>query len=490
VICLKNKDVRVRFAPSPTGNLHIGTARTALFNWLFARHHQGKFILRIEDTDPSRSTLEFEKAILADLRWLGLNWDEGPDADSLYGPYRQSQRQEFYQTYAQKLLKTGRAYYCYCLPEELKVERQQAQADGRMPKYSGKCRYLSTKQRSQLEARGRKPAIRFNVQPDKPYLISYKDMIKGEIEISSEVVGDFVIVRSNGVPTYNFAVIIDDLSMKISHVLRGEDHITNTAKQVLLTKALKEKPPAYGHFPMILGKDRSKLSKRHGATSVAEYRDLGYLAPALVNYLALLGWSLDEKTTIMSIDELINHFSLKRVSKSAAIFDLDKLKWLNGVYIRSKSVNQLRVEFEKFWHQAGYQVKKRDTDWLNKLTEICQERVELLAEVVPLTDFFFLPVKYDPKAVDKILKKEGVKKIIETVKTQLAKLNDFSKENIETTLRQLAKKLDEKPKKVFQPIRVAVSGKTVSPPLFETLALLGKETTIRRLDKAKEIVAS
>jgi len=323
-------NVRVRIAPSPTGYLHVGTAHTALFNWLFARHNKGTFILRIEDTDLARSTKEYEENIIEGLKWLGLYWDEGP--------YYQTQRLDLYRKYADELLKKGLAYYCYCTPEELEERRKEALAQKKPPRYDRKCLYLSDEERARYEREGRKPAIRLLVPEGKTV---FNDIIRGEIEFNNEDIGDFVIMKSDGIPTYNFAVVIDDYTMGITHVIRGEDHISNTPKQLFIYNAFGWTPPEFAHLPLLLGPDRSKLSKRHGVTSVTEYKKMGYLPQALVNYLALLGWTPEENREIYTVEELIELFDLRRVTKNPGIFDVTKLEWINTQHIRRLSLEEL-----------------------------------------------------------------------------------------------------------------------------------------------------
>jgi glutamyl-tRNA synthetase len=329
------KDIRVRFAPSPTGSLHIGGARTALFNWLFARHHGGSLILRIDDTDLARSTEESTRGILSALRWLGLDWDEGPDAGGSYGPYFQSQRLELYTKIAQELVDQGRAYYCYCTPEELAERRKQAMAEGKAPRYDGRCRELTSQERIQKENEGHRPAIRLRI-PDAGETV-VQDFFRGDVVFANDVLDDFIIIKSNGMPTYNFACVVDDAKMQISHILRAEEHLSNTPRQILIYQALGYPLPIFAHVPMILAPDRSKLSKRHGATSVEEFRDMGYLPEALINYLALLGWSPEGEEEILSLPELVRQFTLERVGKTAAVYDVKKLTWMNGHYLNERA---------------------------------------------------------------------------------------------------------------------------------------------------------
>ncbi|MDI6689612.1 MAG: glutamate--tRNA ligase [Actinomycetota bacterium] len=476
----KGQAVRVRFAPSPTGYLHIGGARTALYNWLFARKNKGSFILRIEDTDRTRSTEEAIEVIISSLKWLGLDWDEGP--------YRQTERFSLYHEAVQRLLDEKKAYFCYCTPEELETRREEALKAGIPPRYDRRCRALSSEQRRVLE-RERKPAIRFACPLEGVTTIS--DLIRGEVHFENRLLDDFVLLRADGSPTYNFAVVVDDKAMEITHVIRGEDHLPNTPKQVLLYNALNSEPPLFAHLPMIVGPDRKPLSKRHGATSIEEYRNKGYLPEAMVNYLALLGWSLDEKTTLISRNELIEKFSLERVSKAPAVFDIGKLEWMNGYYIRHAPVKRLAAEIIPFLERAGYLAEapdKRKMSWLERLVFLEQERMKNLAEVVELADFFFKDVEWDPKSVEKILSAPEVPKVLSMATERLESLDRFDSRGIERTLRSLQNELGLHAREVFQPIRVAVTGRMVSPPLFETLELLGKRRAIDRLRRAQKIL--
>jgi len=346
------EEIRVRFAPSPTGPLHIGGARSALFNYLLARRNKGKFILRIEDTDLERSSRESERNILDSLKWLGIDWDEGPDVGGPYGPYRQTERLEKYREFAERLLQAGQAYYCYCTEEEIEARRQEFISRGELPRYNGRCSNLTEEERQEFIKQGRKPAVRFRVPHDQEIVIN--DLVRGQVTFESNGIGDFVIVKSDGIPTYNFAVVVDDYLMKISHVIRAEEHLSNTPRQVLLYRALGLPEPQFAHISLILGEDRSKMSKRHGATSVIQYQELGYLPEALVNFLALLGWSPEGEEEILSKEDLIMKFSLDRVAKNPAVFDQEKLYWLNGMYIRQSSMERLLGLALPLLQKAGF----------------------------------------------------------------------------------------------------------------------------------------
>ncbi len=489
-------NVRVRFAPSPTGFLHVGGVRTAIFNWLFARHCQGKFILRIEDTDEVRSTNESVTAILQGMIWLGLNWDEGPVAiqdfeiklenKGDYGPYFQMQRLAIYQKYAQQLAAEDKAYSCYCLPEELAFARAEAMKEKRPPKYNGRCRSLTAIQKKELAAQGRKPVIRFNTA--RTGTTKVNDLIRGEVSFDNNLLDDFVILKSSGIPVYNFAVVIDDHLMEISHVLRGDDHLSNTPRQILLYQTMGWDCPQFAHFPMILGPDGSRLSKRHGATSVSEYQDLGYLPEAVVNYLALLGWSTEDSQQLFTIPELVSKFSLEQCSKSAAIFDPKKLHWMNGEYVRKMPLENL-VEAAEHW------LKK--TDWFAKLNELEDneslkkavalehEKIKLLSDVPGLIDFFFKDdIEYDQKALDKILSKnKNAVDILKEILERLRAEENFTAVNLENLVRRFAEEKNIKTGEVFHPLRIAVSGRTTGPGLFTMLELLGKKKVDRRINQ-------
>ncbi|GFP18757.1 glutamyl-tRNA synthetase [Candidatus Hakubella thermalkaliphila] len=515
--------VRVRFAPSPTGYLHVGGARTAIYNWLFARQHGGKFILRIEDTDISRNVEGAIDTILSSLRWLGLEWDEGPQVGGDYGPYFQSQRTYLYAETARKLLSADRAYRCFCAPKKLEERRQQALREGRPPGYDGRCGDLTQNQIHKLLSREKPFALRFRATSFGD--LSFRDLIHGEIAFKKEAVNDFIIVRSDGTPTYNFTVVVDDALMQITHVIRGDDHLSNTPKQIPIYKALGYPRPEFAHIPLILGKDGSRLSKRHGATAVEAFREEGFLPQAMVNYLALLGWSYDDRTTLFSVSELIDKFSLEKVSKNPAIFDLDKLEWMNGVYIREKSDQELaelllpyirdialvdgggegREEGEEHLGSATGNETLSDTQTKNilaprvpeaeikrtllKIIPLVRERIKKLSEVQQMADFFFTedyPLEKD--AMQKFLKAREARKILQATLEKLRLAQTFSSEEIEELLRQLPDELGLKAKQIFQTIRAAVTGKTVSPPLFQSLAILGKEKSLNRIAKVLSIL--
>ncbi|HEX6972343.1 MAG TPA: glutamate--tRNA ligase [Limnochordia bacterium] len=476
-------EVRVRIAPSPTGPIHVGNLHTALFNWLFARHEGGAFILRFEDTDQARSERRWEDVIYQELSWLGLTWDEAPDRGGPVGPYRQMERLEIYARYARTLLSDGRAYPCYCTAEELEAARRAAQAAGRPPLYDRRCRDLSAAERARREAAGIRPAIRFAV-PDGREIV-FVDRIRGEIRTPSSAIGDFVIMRPNGIPVYNFAVAVDDITMRISHVIRGEGHISNTPAQVLIYEALGAPLPEFVHVPHIVGPDRKKLSKRAGDAYVGEYRDRGFLPEAVLNFMALLGWSPASGKEILSPAEMIEEFSLERVTKAAAIFDLEKLLWMNGHYIRALPLDELVRRCIPFLQAAGLIGEALDEStaaMVRGAVALEQERIKTLAEIVEGTRFFFEErITYDPASWQKVMVPEAFGHL-ERLRPRLGALTDWEAPALEALCRAYVSEAGVKPKAVFQPVRVALTGKQVSPPLFETMALLGRERCLVRLD--------
>ena len=514
--------VRVRFAPSPTGFLHLGGARTALFNWLFARQRGGIFILRIEDTDEVRSTDEAVQAIIHGLHWLGMDWDEGPDYRELptagilefkrrpeskeleikdkgkYGPYFQMKRLDLYKKYAERLIQSGRAYRCYCLLEQLEEMRKKALEEKRPPKYDGRCRNLTPEEEERYRKEGRKAVIRFKTPREG--VTEFEDIVRGKVSFENKLLDDFVMLKSNGTPTYNFAVVVDDREMEISHVIRGDDHISNTPRQILLYEALGWEKPLFAHIPMILGSDGSRLSKRHGATSLNYYEEQGYLPQALMNYLALLGWATEDSQQIFTRGELITKFSLERCAKSAAIFDPQKLLWMNGEYIR-------KMKPDEFWNQLSKPFlspfimavlkeisveAKEDEEFQEILHKVKiaisleQEKIKLLKDIPYLIKYMLkedLENKdYEDDAKDKVLKVSGVKQILFDCRDRLARLEDFSEEKIEKEIRNYTQESSRKTSEVFHPIRVAVSGRTRGPGLFALLSFLGKERVLKRID--------
>lgn len=463
-VVIRTKPVRTRFAPSPTGYLHIGGARTALFNWLFARHYGGKFILRVEDTDLKRSSEESTRAILESLTWLGLTWDEGP--------YFQADRVEIYRSMVRKLIAEEKAYYCTCSPEELETKRRIAIAEGRKPKYDGTCRDKGLKQVEGAVVRFRTPEAGST---------RFRDLIKGWINFSNEELDDLIIERADGFPTYNFAVVVDDALMEITHVIRGDDHVNNTPRQILLYEALGFPVPEFAHVPMILGPDRTRLSKRHGATSVLAYRDMGYLPEALVNYLVRLGWSHGDQE-IFTMEELIEYFDLGAVGRSAAVFNPDKLLWLNQHYMKQYDVDRLVDAALPFWRERGISVE--DRDFLRNVVKDLKGRSRTVVELVEKSLFYFNDdFDYDPYIRSEFLTDEVIPHL-EAIAEHLPLLEDYSKEGIERFLRQLAGERGVKLKTIAQPLRVALTGSTVSPGIDEVMLTLGRERVIKRLKRA------
>lgn len=475
--------VRVRFAPSPTGWLHVGGARTALYNFLFAKKHGGRFILRIEDTDRSRSTEEAIEAILNDMKWLGLFWDEGPEVGGPHGPYRQTERQHLYSDAVRSLLDSRSAYYCFCTPEELERMREEAFRQKKSFRYPRKCRNLTEKEVDERLKRGEKAAVRFRT-PESG-MLTIKDIVRGEVTFDLSQLDDFIIARSDGTPTYNLAVVVDDAMMGITHVIRGDDHLSNTPKQVLIYEALGRKVPEFAHLSMILGPDRKPLSKRHGSTAIFDFRKKGYLAEAMVNYLALLGWSYDDKTTFFTMEELVEKFDLSRVSANPAVFDYQKLEWLNGVWIRTLDTKELADRLVPFVREEYGYSDGRDPNFLN-LIEITKERIKTLRDFVDWTYFYFVSeenFEIDSEDSKKVFADEGYVKILAGAHDLLVSLEKWDRKAIEDSLRSLAERLGEKPKKVFQTVRLAVTGRLVSPPLFESIEILGRERTLGRLKR-------
>ncbi len=481
-----NEEIRTRLAPSPTGSLHIGTAHTALFNWLFARSKQGKFILRIEDTDKERSKDEYIDDITDGLIWLGLSWDEGPERGDGYGPYRQSQRSEIYKKYAQELLGKKKAYYCYCTPEELEKEREEQSRAKKAPKYSGRCSNLTEDQIEKFKAEGRKPAIRFKIESKK---IKFKDLIKGNVEFDTSLFGDFIIMKSDGTPAFMFCGAIDDFLMKISHVIRGEDHLSNTPRQILLGEALNFTIPEYGHLPLILNPDRTKLSKRKNPTSLTQdFMKKGYLPEAMINFLVLMGWAADSGKEFWALQELINEFSFKNVGTSPSVFDQKKLDFLNGYYIRKMSMGDLAKMASDF---LGKNEITKDGNKFMVALSLVQERLKNLSEIPEQTEFIFKqPSSYQDIIVPKGSTPEKTKNALEESLKYLEEENDFGRDSLEQLLRAVATKNSLSAGEVLWPIRVALTGKTASPGAFEVLEALGKEESLNRIKAGIELLNS
>ncbi|WP_207368871.1 glutamate--tRNA ligase [Heyndrickxia coagulans] len=480
-------EIRVRYAPSPTGFLHIGNARTALFNYLFARSKGGKFIIRIEDTDQKRNVEGGVESQLKYLKWLGIDWDESIDVGGEYGPYRQSERLDIYKKYYEELLDRGLAYKCYCTEEELEAEREAQLARGEMPRYSGKCRHLTEEDRKRLEAEGRKPSLRFHVPEGKVY--TFNDIVKGEVSFESDGIGDFVIVKKDGMPTYNFAVAIDDHLMKISHVLRGDDHISNTPKQLMIYEAFGFEPPVFGHMTLIVNEHRKKLSKRDGSIIqfIEQYAELGYLPEALFNFIAMLGWSPKGEEEIFSRDEFIQIFDPERLSKSPALFDRQKLAWMNNQYMKKLDLDKVVELALPHLVKAGLVPENRtpeEEQWVRKLISLYQEQMSYGAEIVELSKplFFTDEITYDDEA-KAILSEEHVPEVLRAFLEELDRIEPFEAGEIKKGIKAVQKATGQKGKKLFMPIRVAVSGQTHGPELQSLIELLGREKVKKRLER-------
>ena len=482
--------VRVRFAPSPTGHLHIGGARTAIYNWAFARHHGGTFVLRIEDTDPERSTEHNTQAIIRAMEFLGLDYDEGPVVGGDFGPYFQTQRFGRYAEALEQLKASAHAYPCFCTPEELTAKRDAGRVRGGFAGYDRTCRSIPAATATARIAAGEPHVWRLKVPEDRGD-ITFVDAVRGETTFAADNVDDFVLARTDGSATYNFAVVIDDWDMRITHVIRGDDHLSNTPKQIVVYEALGAEVPTFAHLSMIWGPDGKRLSKRHGATSVEAYAEVGYLPEAIVNYLALLGWSLDGETTIIDADTLKANFSLDRISKNPAIFDVEKLDWMNGFYLREMPAEQF-VERMLPWLEREGLATAQDADerpeWFERLAPLVAERIKHLDEVVPKVAFLFAEPALDESARERVLAKEGSGRALTAAGDALASC-DWDAESIEAALRELPEALGLKPKAVFQAIRVAITGSTVSLPLFESLELLGRDRTLARLAATTALAA-
>ena len=453
-----------RFPPSPTGYLHVGGARTALFNWLYARHMKGKFILRIEDTDMKRSKKKYSDAIIDSLRWMGLDWDEGP--------YFQSERFDLYKEYIQKLIDSGNAYYCTCSPERLETIRGKAMAEGRKPKYDGACRNKNLGKTDNAVVR--------LVAPQAGTTI-LKDGVKGNIEFQNSELDDFIICRSDGIPTYHLAVVVDDITMGVNTIIRGDDHVNNTPKQIILYNALKKRIPLYGHVPMVLGSDRTRLSKRHGALSVTAYKEMGYLPDALINYLVRLGWSYGDQEFFLK-DELIEKFTLKNIGHSPGIFDTNKLLSLNADHIKEKKSENLVGHLVPFLEKGGYKVN--DQTYIKKIVETLKTRSKTMEDMADGAMFYFAKdLDYDIKAAKKFLKTSSLEPLKLLVKN-LCAVDSFTKEGLEDAFKKVMETTGLKLGKIAQPVRVALTGKTARPGIFEILEVLGKDKSVSRLEKA------
>ncbi len=498
--------VRVRYAPSPTGDPHVGNIRSALFNWLLARRLGGKFILRIEDTDQSRKIDGSVKAILDSLQWLGIDWDEGPDVGGEFGPYTQSDRVEIYLAAANRLVESDNAYYCYCASERLVMIRESQKKQNRPTGYDGRCRNLSALEREEEIKKNPNPVVRFKVPLTGK--TTFNDVIRGDVTWENRLLDDFVLLKSDGYPTYHLASVVDDNAMKISHVLRADEWLPSTPRHVLLYEAFGWKPPIFAHLPLILGSDRSKLSKRHGSVSMMDYKDQGYLPDAMLNFLSLLGWSLDDKTTEMDISTVIENFSLERIGASPAVFDLEKLSWLNGVYLRNLSADSLAEKsFELLDRDLGADVS-RPLDWayVVKVCSVIQDRARTFSEIPHLASFFFSEdYEYPVILIWAGMGDKSVKKLIEATEdagtlslpedwelvtdslaaasVSLSKIDDWSHDILEATLRSLVEEIGTSNRRLFGAMRVVLTGRTEAPPLFSTMEILGKKVVLDRLER-------
>jgi glutamyl-tRNA synthetase len=478
--------VRVRAAPAPSGSLHVGNVRTFLYNWLHARHTGGRFVLRIEDTDTSRFTEEAYHAVLEDLRWLGLDWDEGPDVEGPHAPYRQSQRTELHKYAAEKLLANGSAYRCYCTKEELDERRKQAMAEKRRPGYDGRCSRLTPEQIAAFEAEGRSSVVRVRVPVEGQSI--YEDLVIGTVTTDFAQIDDFAILRSDGAPLYHLAVVVDDGMMRINHVIRGDDLLSNTPKQILLHEALGNLVPVFGHLPQVLGPDRKPLSKRHGSTSIADFREAGYLPDALVNFLALLGWGTADDT-LMNREELIARFEITDVHPSPAMFDTKKLDWMNGEYIRLLDDDALTRLVTQFYIKAGLvgeEPSAGEQELIDAATPLIKTRIRRLDEAAGLVRGLFSRPEIDPEAAKKVFSGEHVPGLFDRTIEALQGVEPWDKESVEATLRAVAEQMGLKPRTAFAPFYVAISGSTVSAPVFDLMTLIGRAECLERLRSARE----
>lgn len=478
--------IRVRYAPSPTGHLHIGGARTALFDYLYARKHKGQFIIRFEDTDQSRHVESGVDSQLEGLRWLGVDWDESVDIGGPYGPYRQTERLDLYRPFVEQLLREGNAYPCFCSEAELEAERAEQEAAGQMPMYSGRCRHLTPEQAEAFRAEGRKPSIRFRVPENK--LIAFEDRIRGHVEFESAGIGDFIIVRPDGIPTYNFAVVLDDHLMKITLVIRGEEHLTNTPRQIMMYEALGLPTPEFAHLSLILNQDRKKMSKRDESIIqfIEQYKALGYLPEAVMNFIALLGWSPKGEEEIFSKDELIAQFDLDRVSKSPAVFDMDKLNWMNNLYIKKADPERIVALALPHLQQAGRlpeTLSAEQAEWVRALVGLYQEQLRYAAEIVPISELFFREeVQLDEEA-KAMLAEEHAPIVLASFLKQVEGAADFGLDTIKALVKAVQTETGYKGKPLFMTIRVALTGQMHGPDLNMTIRLLGQATVLARLKK-------
>ena len=481
-------EMRLRFPPSPTGKIHIGNMRTALFNWLWARKNNGDLILRIEDTDLERSSKEFEEIILKELEWLGIDIDEGVEIGGDYGPYHQSERLDIYKKYIDKLIEEGYAYKCYCTPEELEEMREKQKENGEMPRYDGRCRNLTEEEKKEYEKEGRSPVVRFKVPADEEIVVH--DLIRGDVSFNTSVIGDFVIFKSDGMPTYNFAVVIDDALMEVSQVIRGEDHISNTPKQILLYNALGFDLPEFAHLPLILDENKAKLKKRGGDNTVyiGEFRNKGYLPEALFNFLALLGWSPKDEKEILNKKEMIKDFDIKDVNKSGAVFDIEKLNWMNGKYIREADLDRIVELSLPYLEDAGFIDEEVDHNWLKKVIDVARTGVDFLAQIPEEAELFFSELEYEDKEKAKEeFSEEGVELVFNSLKEKLQNLEEVKIDNVANIFSEMKDELPVGARTIYHPVRLALTGMTSGPELTEVIYILGVEEVEARLDKALEL---
>jgi glutamyl-tRNA synthetase len=484
-------EVRVRFAPSPTGHLHVGGARTALFNWLFARNQGGAFILRVEDTDLERSTEESYRGIVAALRWLGLEWDEGPLTGGAWGPYFQSERRQVYREYAERLLSENKAYHCFCTPDELNAMREELKRQGKDPMYTRKCRDLDADVVASRLKEGTPHVVRFKAPLGGE--TTFEDVVRGSVTFPNPQIDDFVIMKSDGYPTYNFAVVVDDSLMRISHVIRGEDHLSNTPKQIMLYDALGSEVPRFAHVPLIMGADGTRLSKRHGATAVGQFTEDGYLPEALVNYLALLGWAYDDRTELFELDDLISKFSLDKVSSKAAVFDYDKLRWMNAEYMKRRPLEDKVHLVIPHLEKAGLvdsPVSDEALAYVGRVVDALGDRLKVARQVGELAGFFFRDkVEFEPEAAEKFLKRHYVGPAFKLLEERLRDLDPFDQTTIEPVMKGLVSEMGLKTGDLFQPVRVALTGSRHSPGIYDVMVVLGKTRVLARLEDARRTFA-
>lgn len=479
--------IRVRYAPSPTGHLHIGNARTALFNYLYARKHGGTFVIRIEDTDVKRNVAGGEESQLKYLKWLGVDWDESVDVGGAYGPYRQTERLNLYRQHTEELLRRGLAYRCYCTEEELEREREEQTARGETPKYSGKCSQLTAEQEQLFQAEGRIPSIRFRVPVGKLY--SWDDIVKGTISFESDGIGDFVIVKKDGIPTYNYAVVVDDHLMEISHVLRGEDHISNTPRQLMIYEAFEWTPPVFCHMTLIVNEQRKKLSKRDESIIqfIEQYDALGFLPDTLFNFISLLGWSPEGESEMFSKEELVTLFDENRLSKSPAVFDTTKLNWLNGQYLKTADLQRVVDLCIPHLQKAGYLPASIDDEryaWVQSLVKLYQDRLQYAAEIAGLTGVFFRTEVEFEEGADATLAEESAPIVIASFRKQVEAASDWTPESMGVMLKAVQAETGYKGKPLFMTVRVALTGQMHGPDLNQTIYLLGQTNVLARLSRS------